>query len=100
MKTITIKGEFLESDNNWLVLDVYAPNYAEKPYDFKKNYNKNFEETLVDLEDDSIYYIDLAGYTTGTFKLSISGEIDPPNPIKETIEKTGFSLGYTIKTKK
>ncbi len=100
MSTITIRGEFLNSDNNWLTLDVYVPNSSGNPYNLTRTYHGSFVEELSGLENDAIYYIDFAGYTTGTVNLTISGEFKLPNPIHETITETGFSRGYTIQTNK
>lgn len=98
MKTIIIKGKFLNSDNNWLTLEVYASNSSENPYDFKRTYTKSFTETLVGLADNSTYDIDFAGYTAGTLEITISGGFNPTSPIEEKITATGFTRGYTIET--
>jgi hypothetical protein len=98
MKKITIEGKFTGSINNSVDLVVLRPNSLPNPYDFSKNYKTDFIEILVDLQDNTTYNIDFTGFSTGTFDLTISGEFNPPNPIKDTLTEHTFSPGYVIHT--
>ena len=100
MKKIIIEGKFTGAVNNFVVLDLFRPNSQPSPYDFRKSYDKDFKETLKDLQPELIYNIDFTGFTTGKFSLKISGEFENSNPITDSFENDTFSPGYTILTNK
>ncbi len=97
MSTITIKGDFSGKTNNFVIVDVFRPNSLPNPYDFRKTFEGDFEETLTDLLPDLIYNIDLTGFTTANFDVTISGDFINPNPIEDSLNKA-FSPGYAIQT--
>jgi hypothetical protein len=98
MSTITVKGKFTGSVNNFVILDVFRANSLPYPYDFRKMFDGDFEEVITDLREDTKYKIDITGFTYGNFELEISGEFADPNPITEDDLKGSFSPGYTIHT--
>lgn len=98
MKKIIIEGKFTGSVNNFVIVDVFRPNSLPNPYDFRKTFTGSFKETLKDLQPDTGYNIDFSGFTTGNFKLKITGEFVDPNPIEETFQNDSFNPGYFIRT--
>lgn len=96
MKTIQITGTFTDSVNNLAIVDLFSLNSTKNPYDVRKTFNKDFVFEIHDLNPDSIYILDVTGFTFGTFELNIVGDI--PKNIKDTFKKTDFSPGYKIKT--
>ncbi|QNA46047.1 hypothetical protein [Lacibacter sediminis] len=97
MSTITIKGNFSGNVNNFVILDVFRPNSLQNHYDFRKTFERDFEETLTDLLPGLTYNIDFTGFTTANFEITISGDFDNPNPIEDSVSKA-FSPGYAIQT--
>ncbi|HUR65997.1 MAG TPA: hypothetical protein VMZ03_06570 [Chitinophagaceae bacterium] len=97
-KKLIIEGKFTGSLNNQVILEVFRSNSLAKPYDFRKTYTANFKETFKDLEPQLEYDIDITGHTVTGFTITMSGDIQAPNPQKDTIASSSFSRGYTIKT--
>jgi hypothetical protein len=89
---LTVKGTFSGAINNFARLDLYRSN--PDPYDFAKNYSATFVEVFTDLIPGDTYFLDLTGYTTGTFDLNIEGSIAAP--ITDSFTNTDFKPGYTI----
>lgn len=73
MPTVTIHGEFNNSENNMVKLDVYRPN--PNGYDFDRDHTKTFTDVFHDLVSGATYNIDITGHTTGNFSLTVSGDV-------------------------
>jgi len=92
MKSITVKGTFIGAINNHCRLDIYRPN--PDSYDFSKQYRRSFNEVIKDLGAGTSYNLDMTGYTTGKFRLQVSGNIQ--KPIDKTYDNE-FAPGFRIK---
>ena len=64
------------------------------PYDFSKNYISDFTEVFRDLNPGDTYFVDFTGFTTGTFQLSITGDIKAP--VQDSFTNRDFKPGYAI----
>jgi hypothetical protein len=95
-KKIKIEGKFTNSVNRYVRLDVYRAN--PESYDFSKTYSNDFSEAIVDLLPNTLYFIDITGFTFGKFELKITGDFLQPNPLSDSYEQTDFKPGYTIQT--
>jgi len=76
MANIIITGTFSGSNNNRVKLDIYKvdPN----GFDYKNTFDSTFEipkETFEGLISGVTYTVDFNGHTTGSFALSISGDV-------------------------
>jgi hypothetical protein len=98
MRTIIIEGNFSNPLNDSVVLNVFRPNNLSNPYSFSKTYESDFTETLTDLEQDTTYNIVCAGFATGEFELTISGDFENPNPIGDSFTNDNFNRVYPIHT--
>ncbi|WP_295654807.1 hypothetical protein [uncultured Mucilaginibacter sp.] len=93
MSTITITGNFNNSNNNTLSLDVFQ--FGTNGYNFHKRYQSSFTEVFDDLLPDNTYYIEITGSTTGTFDIKIDGDIQ--NSISKSYSSF-FMADFTIKS--
>lgn len=98
MRTVIIEGNFSNPLNDSVVLNVFRPDNLSNPYSFSKTYEGDFTETLTDLELDTTYTIVCAGFATGNFALTISGEFENPNPIEDSFSNDNFTRAYPIHT--
>ncbi|OCX52485.1 hypothetical protein BEL04_13565 [Mucilaginibacter sp. PPCGB 2223] len=93
MSTITLKGSFDTPGTNGVLIEVYHPN--PNGYDYKKDFDDDFNVTLTDLKAGETYYVDLSGSTTSKFTLVIDGDIDG----SISLPYTGFFIdGFTFST--
>jgi len=93
-KSITIIGNFSNSDNNNVVLDVYRPN--PDPYDFTRTFPGDFNQLVDQLVSGDPYNIDISVTNTGTsFDLTITGDFRN-SPITDKVTDTFKRLGYII----
>jgi hypothetical protein len=95
MKKIKIKGTFSGSVNNYCRIDVYRPN--PNGYDLSKQFSGSFSEEIRDLQPGVSYNLDIVGYTTGSFALSVTGDLEAE--INKTYTNTDFKPGFRIKIK-
>ena len=94
MSTVTITGNFNDSSVNTLSLEVFQVGIGG--YDFQKKYQGSFSETFSDLDAASEYLVEFTGSTTGTFDLTIDGDI--PAGISKTYKGALFMDDITLKT--
>lgn len=76
MPKIIIKGTFRGSSNNFVVLEVFKSNPAG--FDFRSIHRSSFQEPTTvfkDLIPGNTYVVDVTGHTTGSFALSITGDV-------------------------
>jgi len=95
MKKVKIKGTFTGATNNYCRIDVYRPN--PNSYDLSKQFNGSFTEEIRDLQPGMSYNLDIVGYTTGTFTLAVTGDLE--TEISKTYTNTDFKPGFRIRIK-
>ena len=94
MPNAIVSGRFKNSENNFVILEVFRPN--PNGYDFKRSYDNDFDESLSNLIPGVTYIVDVTGHTTGIFELEISGDIDG-SPSLTAAGVINDSLTFTVK---
>jgi hypothetical protein len=94
MSTVTITGTFKNSSDNNIVIEVYQP--TPTGLEFKQSFQGPFVKKFVDLPVGETFYVDFTGHTTGSFDLTIKGNL--ASPISKTYSSF-FLDGLTFETK-
>ncbi len=76
MPKIIITGTFNGSSNNFVILEVYKSNPGG--FDFRSIHRSSFKESTNEFKDlvpGNTYIVDVTGHTTGSFTLSVTGDV-------------------------
>ena len=76
MPNIVITGTFKGSSNNYVILEVFKSN--PDGFDYRSTHSQSFTEPngpFSNLASGETYLVDVTGHTTGTFTLSVTGDV-------------------------
>jgi len=96
MATVTLTMTFYGATNN--STDIIMEGYSQCPY-YHYDTHKHVNEVVKifpDLKGGCSYMLDISGYTAGTVKISLTGDLT--NPKDETYGPGNFGPTYLVNT--